>query len=135
MNDRWDLLKHAAVEKVVHVDRDVLPELILGRNQFHGPKYHGERNEHRVVGKVPPDAYSLPKAVYNVALVLGVWRALCQRAVRVEVTRRIEQRGVVAVNRRVVVAHSNIHEAHGPLWNEHALIPIVLDRTMRDPDR
>src|SRR5216683_4642526 len=98
-NDGSNLLKHPAVDVVVHVDRDVLPVLVLGRNDVHGPEHQSERNEHRVVRDVPPDAYPLPKAVHDVALVLGVWRPRRERrAVRSQVPRRVEQRRVLAVD-------------------------------------
>jgi len=135
MNDRQDLLYHPIVDIVVHVDGDVPSVLVLGREDLHSPEHHGERDEHGVVRDVPPDAFPLPKAVHDVALVLRVLRTRRERlAVRREVPRRVEPRRVLAVDVRVPVAQPDVHEAHGPLRDEHALVPVVLDGTMRDPD-
>lgn len=133
-NDTSNLLNHPAVDIVVHVDQDVPSVLVLDRSDVHGPEHHGECDEHRVVRDVPPDAYPLPKAVHDVALILSVRRTRRERAVRIEVPRRVERRRVVAVNLRVVIAQPDVDDAHGPLRDEHALVPIVLDGTMRDPD-
>ena len=131
---RQNSLNHPVVDIVVHVDGDLPSVLVLGRNDLHGPEHHGERDEHGVVRDVPPDASPLPKAVHDVALVLRVLRTRRERrAVRSEVPRRVEERRVLAVDIRVLVAQPDVHEAHGPFRDEHALIPVVLDGTMRDP--
>jgi hypothetical protein len=128
-------LEHPAIEISVHVDGNLPPALVLGRAEFHRPEHDGERDEHRVVRDVPPDAYPLPEPVHDVALVLRVRRARRERAaVRREMAGRVEARCVLAVHRRVVVAHPDVHDAHAPLRDEHALVPVVLDGTMGDPD-
>ena len=132
-----DSLNHPApaIEIAIHVDGDVPPMLVLGRRNFHGPKYHGERDEHRVVRNVPPHADPLPKPVHDVALVLRIRRARRERtAVRAEVPGRLEQRRVLAVDRRVVVARRGVHEAHRALGDEHALVPVVLEGAVWDSD-
>jgi hypothetical protein len=129
-----DLLNHPAIEIAVHVDGDVLPVFIRSWHDIHSPEDHSERDEHRIVRDVFPDAIPLAKAVHDVALVLRIRRTRRERAVRCEVTSGIEQRRVLAVNRRVVVAHLDVHEAHRSFRDELALVPIVLDGTVWDPD-
>ena len=108
---------------------------VLARRKIHGPEHHGVRDEHRVVRDVPPDADPPPKAVHDVALVLRIRRARRERAaVRAEVARGVEARRVRAVHRRVVVARRDVHEAHRALGDEHALVPVVRERAVRDPD-
>ena len=133
--DGSNLLNHAAIEIAIHVDGDVPPVLVLVQHKFHGPEHHSVRNEHRVVRDVPAHADPLPKAIHNVAFVLGIWRTRRERrAVRGEVPRGVKQLCIGAVDRRVVVTYRDVHEAHRSLWDEHALVPVILQRAVRDPD-
>jgi hypothetical protein len=132
--DDRDLLNHPAIEIAVHVYGDVLPVFVLIWLNFHSPKNHSERDEHRIVRDMFPGASPLAKPVHDVSLVLCIRRTGRERAVRFEVTSGIEQRRVVSVYRRVVIAHLDVHEAHGSFGDEHALVPIVLGGTVWDPN-
>jgi hypothetical protein len=73
-------LPHGLRQSSIHVDRGIPPALVLARRKIHGPKHHGVRDEHRVVRNVPPDADPPPKAIHDMALILGIWRAQRERA-------------------------------------------------------
>src|SRR5216684_8017293 len=128
-----DSLDHSAIEILVYDDGDVLPVFIFGWHNVHSPENHSVSDEHRIVRDVSPNANPLPKAVHDVPFVLCIRRTRRERTVRIEVTSGIELRRVLAVNLRVVVAHRDVHHAHSSLWDEHALVPIVLEGTVWDP--
>ena len=54
--------------------------LDLAQRKIHGLKHHNICDEHRVVRNMPPDADPPPKAVHDVALVLGIRWARRKRA-------------------------------------------------------
>ena len=97
-------------------------------------KLSGDTHEHRIIGHMSSDADPLSEAIDDMAFVLCVWRTRCESSVRVEMTRRVELSRIVTIYSGVLVAQPNIHDTRRSLGNEHALVPVVLERTMGDPN-
>src|ERR1700679_1344543 len=126
------LQSRSYIDSRLHIKGYLLPIFVTRGFESSSPEHRGYIDEQRVIGRVFPDTRPPPKAICTVPIIARLYRARNESTMLIQEPLRIETCSVGAIRRRVMVALPEINQANSPLGDEHAFVPIVLGRGVRN---